>query len=152
LSKYGRRVTLVEDYETIYRQDPISKQWFAATKTGKCDYEACGSQCCLFLFVENISRITSDKKKIDSRVYYWSATGRAEAVNVNGYLKALAHHRCKQLNDDGTCAIYKERPAECYQWPTINDDMHAYLADKCTIKITNIRQVPKYKVPQEYKE
>ena len=149
---YGRRVTLDDDYETIYRQDRISRKWFAATKTGKCDYEACGSACCCFLFLENITRQTTDKKKIQSRVYYWSATGRAKAVNVNGYLKALAPHRCAQLDDEGKCKIYKQRPAECLQWPTINDDMHTYLADKCTIKISNVRQVPKYKVPQEYKE
>ena len=139
------------DSELIYWRSPRTHQWFSALKTGKCDYKECGSLCCRFFLIENITAHTPNDQ-IDRRCYYWSVTKRARIAKLDGYLYALGEHNCGQLEDDGTCRVYKERPNECKQWPTMRDNMHELIKDKCTIKITGVHQVPKYKVPKEYKD
>ena len=140
-----------EDYETIYLRSPVSHQWFAARKSGKCEFEKCGGVCCTFFFVENLSK--HHPTTMQERAYYWAMSGRGRVVDVDGYKMVVMDHNCKQLDaTTGKCKSYETRPAECRRWPTINDNMHKVLKDKCTIKITGVHQVPKYKVPKEYKD
>jgi len=140
----------LDEDEHIYWQDERTHQWYTAYRGGKCDYKKCKSACCSFFTLENITK-SMPNNRIKSREDYWKVTGRAQIVESNGYKFAVAVHRCAQLDEDGKCKIYKNRPIECKQWPTPRDNMHKMLGDVCSVTIKSIKRVPSSKVPKEYK-
>lgn len=96
-------------------------------RSGKCN--GCG-ECCKFM----IMRLNNQEEWLDY------AKNFGKVVYINGFAELIMPIKCKHLDNNNKCKIYKTRSEPCRQFPHITDTTWHYVKDKCGYKFKSDKQ------------
>ena len=98
------------------------------------------AQCCRVFEVVDLSQLLS-QWTAEEQADYRRWASYHEGVELRGDM-LLMHSPCRQLTEDGRCAIYGEHPDLCKIWPALPEDLECF--SDCAFRFVEVEEGASY--------